>query len=650
MGKSIAIFHPEGNFPNNPHLSGLMELLLEGGHALHVYCASHFSQQLGLHHPRLHVHPVPPPAGPWDALRGVLFAPGGHSRSMPWVALEGLPRFSLVLGVDLGIVDAAWVARAQGIPHGLLSYELFFTDEVGTEFKQDEVDACRDAVFALCQDVERAGHLSRENSIPPEHILTMPVAGRGASAGLRTTALHEALGLDRSIKIAVSIGSADAAWAGSGQLLENLRHWPEDWVLVLHHRYDPQALEHLLGGLEGPARSRLHVSPFPSLPSSELHRLLHACDLGLCFYTPTYDHPVLGRNLEHIGMASGKFTTYLQHGLPVLVNDQGEMGGHVLRQGLGWQVADIGQTHLVLTSLDRPALDSCRGRCLEFFSGFCDLDVTARPLLAAIESACGGRDGQAAAGSGAAADTAALCVVARLHMARGDAAGAVAPLLAAQRLARDEGDFQAVYGLALSLYKRGHLPEAREVCQGIAADARVAAPLAAWVLFKSGEAWLEQGDEPAARAFFARALERNPAHAKAAIYLAPPDKPLCVRLGPAGQEAGAAGGEEAIAVPMDPWDAGLWEYYFSRRHPDYVDLRLGGAATPEQGALLAEMLGRHLSPGGAAVLRLPEAGGAQASSTLGPALEAQGLGVRFEAGKGPAGPLLHVAGRVRAGR
>lgn len=630
MGSRIAIFHPEGNFPNNPHLAGVLELLLERGHEVHLYCQPHPSQRHAQNHPKLHVVPLPPPPGRRNVPGSVLFSPRSSREAIVRTALHGLPRFSLALGVDLGVVDAAHVARVQGIPHGLLSYELLFESEVGRDFKREEVDACRDVVFALCQDDERAGHLARENAISRERILTMPVAGRGARGGNRTFALHDALGLTRDTKIAVYIGSTEARWTGSDVLLADVGKWPADWTLVLHHRFDSRSMERLLSGLSGPARSKVFISPFPSLAAHELHHLLHACDLGLCFYTPTYDAPLLGRNLEHIGMASGKFTTYLQHGLPVLVNDQGEMGRHVRRENLGWRILDIGETPDALAILDRATLESRRKYCLDFFSKRCDLDATGRPLLTAIEASCGTGRVEGAPPEDSEADFSECMIQARMSMAHGDMANVQELLAQALALGRDADDVEEVYLTALDLQKRGHAKQAMSVFRRLHDNPRASGDLAAWALFKRGEACLERGEEAAARALFARALERNPGHVKAAIFLTPPDEPLRVRIGPGWEDRGEV--PQGILVPMDLMDEGQWSYYFGRRRPDRVELRLSGATEERDLPYLARLLGAYLAPGGGAVVRLSKEGGPLEPSGVVAAFEKQGLRARWLAG------------------
>lgn len=636
MSARIAVIHPEGNFPNNPHLGGLIETLVERGHAVDVLCRPHVSQAQVREsaNPRLLAMPVAP--GSDDPPRSVLFGPG---TGLSTVARSGLPRYDLVIGVDLGVIEAAWVARARGAPHGLISYELHFADESPPGFKDEEIDACRDLAFAVCQDPLRAGLLARENALDPSApLFTMPVAGRGARPGERSFALHQALGLPRRIKLALAMGSADAAWTGARELLRDVSRWPEDWALVLHHRFDQAGVARLRERLDKAARGKVFVSPFASLPGHELGRLLHACDLGLVFYTPTHDAPLLGKNLEHIGMASGKFCTYLQHGLPVLVSDQGEMGGHVERQGLGWRVERIDQTHSLLRTLTRADMEARRPACLDFFSRALDLNALAGPFLEAVDAALAARKGGTLAGSGAAAestehfsrdvsdgafpppghepgvwspesgdlDPAALLARARLALAQNLADKAAEPLALAAHLAG--ADLEAIHLLAVELGRRERPDLAGPVFRAVGESPQAGDALAAWAHFKRGEAAEQAGDRLAARALYEKALARDPSHAKAALALAPVSEPLVVRL--RGWEPEQAGENvpaidmPAINIPMDPLDQGLWDYYFARRSLDHAVLGLPAGTDAADLERLARLLCRHMAQDGKAQVRL----------------------------------------------
>jgi hypothetical protein len=175
--------------------------------------------------------------------------------------------------------------------------------------------------------------------------------------------------------------------------------------------------------------------------------------------------------------------------------------------------------------------------------------------------------------------------------------------------AADERDVETYYKIGLELHKAGQFERARRIYLHTAQDARAGRKLAAWALFKVGELLLEQGEQHAARFFLYAALERNPEHAKAAIFLAPPEAPLQVCLAPDWD-----GDPGCIRAPMDPLDEGLWSYYFSRRSPDLVCLRLPAPSTmaekPESDALehlgrrLGDVLSSRLAATGAAKIKL----------------------------------------------
>ena len=136
-----------------------------------------------------------------------------------------------------------------------------------------------------------------------------------------------------------------------------------------------------------------------------------------------------------------------------------------------------------------------------------------------------------------------------------------------ERHANEAGaaDVEAYYKAGLELHKRGCQELAQEVYRRVALTPSATTQITAWALFKHGELLLDQGNESEARSMFARTLQANPNHTKAALLLVPPTQPLCVSLDNAPSDA-------CIPVPMKPLDEELWTYYFARRAPDFVRL------------------------------------------------------------------------------
>jgi hypothetical protein len=96
----------------------------------------------------------------------------------------------------------------------------------------------------------------------------------------------------------------------------------------------------------------------------------------IALYHPTYENYWTGRIIANIGMSSGKIATYMQHGLPVFINELGEISFHVREKGLG---------EFCATSIPGRSM---RSRCLAFFAEHLDaklyLPDLQRALLAAV--------------------------------------------------------------------------------------------------------------------------------------------------------------------------------------------------------------------------------------------------------------------------
>lgn len=383
--RRIMIIHPEGNINNNPNLSGIVQILCEEGYQVDVY---------SIRFERIDQSDPCPGARlittegttfftqiPQDAFQDELTF---HSH------LDRLPRYDLIIGVDRGIIEASLIAGRQQVPYGLISYEILFAEEAGAGSTAFDRDASQGVAFAVCQDRERSSHLSRENGIALNSIIDIPVAGRGERPHRPSPLLREMLGIAPDKKIALYIGSVGDRWSGFDELLAGTDDWPEEWVLVLHERYSRYS-EELVAKLRDKKKGNVYLSPLLSLPFSELYRLLDAADLGVCFYVPQFQAEGTSdrNNIKYIGMSSGKTTTYLQHGLPILINEVGEMSMHVREQNFGMVTDDLRGIGRLLGQMTRARLDEMSGNAIRFFRERLDLEVTAAPLLHAVSRLLG---------------------------------------------------------------------------------------------------------------------------------------------------------------------------------------------------------------------------------------------------------------------
>jgi glycosyltransferase involved in cell wall biosynthesis len=389
----IMIVHPEGNLTNNPNLTGIVEILCSKGYEVDIYSPrlGHLVQEAPCPGAKFVFAPGDP--GALSGVIGVL-PPGifANNADLHKYIAHKIPRYDLIIGVDRGIIEASLIATQQQVPYGIISYEILFSEETGPEYLQHDIQASRGAAFAVCQDRVRSFHLSKENGIPLERIIDIPVAGRAVKRGTRTHLLHEILGIPASMKIALYIGSVTYQWAGIDELIASSELWNDEWALVLHHRYstyDPN----VMNKIAAKRKKNIYLSPLANLPFNRLHVLLNAVDVGLSFYIPQFNGTDISarNNLKYIGMASGKTATYLQHGLPILINEQGEMSDSAKRFGLGAVVGNFHELHTVLGSLSSEKLEACRKNSYAFFEEVLDLDIRIRPLLDVLETLLPGR-------------------------------------------------------------------------------------------------------------------------------------------------------------------------------------------------------------------------------------------------------------------
>lgn len=358
----IMLVHPEGDLNVNVNLTGLVTILCEQGYQVHYYCL----RIAGI------VHVAPHPGAT------VVFMEGNH--------LGMIDTYGLIIGIDRdGIILAASIARQLKVPCGFISYEIFFASETSAEFKQPEIDACAGIAFAVCQGGERSRWLASENRIEPGRIIDMPVAGRGVRRGARSTFLHEALALPAELKIALCMGNLGPAWALVDELIDNTRAWDESWLLVLHSRTASPALVERVQQRHG-SGVRYRFTPQGGLPLEDLQALVKSADLGIGMYRPVFRNKYNGLNLQYLGLSSGKLATYLQHGVPIAVNDIGELSAAVDEHHLGIHIHALAELPARLRTTTRAVLEPWRKNCYRYFERDLDLNARVGPLLDAIRT------------------------------------------------------------------------------------------------------------------------------------------------------------------------------------------------------------------------------------------------------------------------
>ena len=351
---NLLIIHPEGNIKNNPNLYALTKVLVSEGYRIVIF---------SLHRPGIYQG---------ELFEGARFEFYGLDRSKNLKTKLRLLKqnFNHIIGIDQGIIEAARMAKVLNVSYSFLSYEIFFDKELAklkntTELKhkRQSKKACREIEFALVQDEVRKSILAEEYNIPPEKILLMPVAGTGIRPLDKTTYFHEKLNIPADKKILLYMGWMDELQIN--RMTEISAYMADSWVIVVHSRY--QYTGKIPDNLNAEKIYFSMDTPIENI--DDMGILLSGADAGFCSYKATFDSPFTGDNITYIGMSSGKTTTFLQYGIPVVVENLSLWDEIVTKEHIGLVL----NSHNELQNLDKLTKPEVKQNCLAYFDKHLDI-------------------------------------------------------------------------------------------------------------------------------------------------------------------------------------------------------------------------------------------------------------------------------------
>jgi hypothetical protein len=352
LQKKILIIHTDGNSFNNPSLKCIIDLLLENG------CA------IDLRYPKSDA-PMPfyegirlLPFGRWVARWKSLVFNRYCSRILVIlsVLIEKIiyyKKYNLIIGVDRqGLIEAGVLNKIKNTPYVYISFEISFEDETSTRFKSLEKEASKNIALWIVQDEVRAEQLERENSLDPANKILLPLASAGVGEA-EPERLRDLLGIPSDKKVAIAIGAV-AEWTMIIPLLKCIHQWPDDWALIVHDRFGKTS--RLLGGelmeLAPMIGRTIFISDSATEMIDDMGGILAGVSAGLAFYKPLYgEGHYYGKNLEYLGLASGKISTYLRYGVPVIINEIGLYASEARKYRFGCVIEQLDQIKNCLSKI-----------------------------------------------------------------------------------------------------------------------------------------------------------------------------------------------------------------------------------------------------------------------------------------------------------
>ncbi len=232
--------------------------------------------------------------------------------------------FDLIIGVDrFGLIEAGLINEIYKTPYIFFSFEIMFEAENSKRYKEMERRASRSVSLWIAQDEIRGAKLQSENRLNPKKNFYIPLASLGLGDVSRTR-LRDQLGIAEQKKCALMMGSL-TTWSLAKEVVESTSQWPSDWTLIIHDRYGNTSNELLKLGLDLSQLDgdRIYLSSGAVTKVDDMSEIFSGVDVGLAFYQPDSIGPYAGQNLEYLGLASGKISTFLRYGVPIIMNNIG---------------------------------------------------------------------------------------------------------------------------------------------------------------------------------------------------------------------------------------------------------------------------------------------------------------------------------------
>lgn len=364
--KKILIIHPEGNIFNNPNLLSIATNL---SNEYDVDVLMPDSLYIERSEFKIILY-----NSIWNKIKNKINNIFLYKFFFNFFRMHLKEKYDFIFGVDrIGIIDAYLFSKSMKCNYALISYEILFEDETSKRYKKIEIKSCKKLVFAIVQDEKRAHYLSNENMIERSKMIYIPVASDGlAIRKKKSLILHKKFNLPLNKKILIFTGSV-AQWTCIDEIIRKAKDFlPPDWVLVIHDRYGEAKKNIVKMGLSSVLEENIFLIEDSIFSFEEIDLILSDAELGIVSYYPIADSPYTGKNIEYIGLSSGKFSTYMKNGLPVIIYKATDLRDVVINNELGLYIDNLDDLYTILDFYK--GRDYFEKNCLLYFNQILSFD------------------------------------------------------------------------------------------------------------------------------------------------------------------------------------------------------------------------------------------------------------------------------------
>lgn len=336
LSKKVLIIHPEGNMFYNPTMKCIIDLLIDKN--VDIVLRYNKSMAETSLHEKIKLFPY---GSIHKKIKAILFDKIGFkwliNIYVQIISRIYCGKIDLVIGVDRqGLIEAAIISEAMCIPYIFISFEITFESEVGKRFKKIEKMSSQNVKYWFVQDEVRKKCLIEENDLSENNCITIPLASAGLGKLPNKRLRDDLEGISKMKKVAILLGSI-ASWTMAKEIIESVALWPDDWVLIVHDRYGntDKVLQNLCINMSF-FRDKVFVSYSSSNMIDDMGYVLNGISAGIAFYKPSFSCQLTGKNVQNIGFSSGKISTYLRYGVPVIVNNIGLLSTRAAEKKFGF--------------------------------------------------------------------------------------------------------------------------------------------------------------------------------------------------------------------------------------------------------------------------------------------------------------------------
>jgi len=174
----------------------------------------------------------------------------------------------------------------------------------------------------------RADVFARVNDYDAARIAILPVAAMGEPIRERGRFFRDKFSIEDDKTLVVYSGNF-IHWARCVEIIESVRDWPENCVLVMHTWRTGATRERYFRAMQRAAAGLPVFFSAEYLEYGHLSHALSSCDIGILLYE------ALNENFSEILFSSNKLAEYLKAGLPVVCSDFPSLREFVQRWDIG---------------------------------------------------------------------------------------------------------------------------------------------------------------------------------------------------------------------------------------------------------------------------------------------------------------------------